>query len=79
MRSGLHTASQSRVSLCWPVPVPAAGPACKPLIRGAGTGQAAPHQETDAAPAGGRSETKTPGTDCARHCSEKITDKANEA
>lgn len=77
MRTGLHTASQSRVFLCWPVLVPAAGPACKPLMHGAGTGQAAAHQETDAAPAGDHSEIKTPGTDCARHCSERITDKAN--
>lgn len=36
----------------------------------AGTEQAAPRQGKDAAPAGGRSETETPGTDCALHCSE---------
>lgn len=69
VRRALHTASQSRASLRWPAPGPAAGPVCTPLTRGAGTEQAAPHQGTDAAPDGDRSETKTPGTDCAHRCS----------
>lgn len=33
------------------------------------TGRVAPRQGMGAAPIGGRSETGTPGTDCARHCS----------
>lgn len=65
----LRTASQSRVFLCWPGPVPAVEPVCTPLTYVAETERAAPRRGKDAAPAGGRSETETPGTDCALHCS----------
>lgn len=65
----LHTASQNRVFLCWPSPAPAVEPVCTPLRFVAETKQAAPHQEKAAAPAGGRSETETPGTGCGLHYS----------
>lgn len=66
-----HTANQSRVFLCWSGPAPAAEPVCRPRRYVAETEQAAPRRGKDAAPAGGRSETETPGIDCARHCSGK--------
>lgn len=65
----LHTASRSRVSLCWSGPAPAAEPVCTPRRYVAETEQAAPRQGKDAAPAGGRSETETLGIDYALHCS----------
>lgn len=65
----LHTASQSRVSPCWPGPVLAVEPVCRPRRYVAETEQAAPRQGKDAVPAGGRSERETPGIDCALHCS----------
>lgn len=65
----LRTASQSRVSPWRPGPVLAAEPVCRPRRCEAETERAAPRRGTDAAPAGGRSETETPGSDCARHCS----------
>lgn len=49
--------------------MPAVEPAGRRLRCMAVTGRVAPRQGTGAAPAGGRSETGTPGTDCARRCS----------
>lgn len=69
----LRTASQNKAFLCWPSPVPAVEPVCTPLTFVAETKQAAPHQEKDAAPAGGRSETETPGSGCGLHYSGRDT------
>lgn len=63
------TASQSTVFPLWSGPAPAAKPVGRPLRRVAVTGRVAPRQGMAAAPAGGRSETGTPGTDCACHYS----------
>lgn len=63
------TPSQSRVSQLWSGSVPALELVCRPRSWAAETEQAAQHQGKDAARAGGRSETETPGTDCALHCS----------
>lgn len=63
------TASQSTVFPFCSGPEPAAEPVGRPLRRVAVTGRVAPRQGMAAAPAGGHSETGTPGTDCARHYS----------
>lgn len=67
--SHLLTASRSRVFPGWPGPVPAAEPVCKPPRCVVATRRAAPRRGMGAAPAGGRSGTGTPGTDCAHRCS----------
>lgn len=71
IKVGFHTSSQSRASPSWPGSGPPVEPVCRPRRCVAAIERAEGHQGKDAAPGGGRSKTKTPGTDCELHCSER--------